>query len=37
MTVCDDCFGEFLHPRVHELMDKDRLFKGRNGNTDAGK
>lgn len=31
MAVCDDCFNEFLHPLVHELMDKNKVFKNRYG------
>ncbi|MGA2278362.1 MAG: DUF6882 domain-containing protein [Terracidiphilus sp.] len=31
MTVCDDCFREFLHPVVHELMDKNERFFERYG------
>lgn len=31
MTVCDDCFREFLHPIVHELMDKNKQFFERYG------
>ncbi len=37
MTVCDDCFREFLHPIVHELMDKNKQFferYGRHGRWD---
>ena len=33
MALCDDCFQEFLHPLVHELIDKnsgfDEQFGGR--------
>lgn len=31
MTVCDDCFREYLHPIVHELMDKNEQFFNRYG------
>jgi hypothetical protein len=31
MAVCEDCFREFLHPLVHELMDKNKQFKERYG------
>ncbi|HEV2135275.1 MAG TPA: hypothetical protein VGR47_13655 [Terracidiphilus sp.] len=31
MTVCDDCFNEFLHPLVHELSEKSERFKERYG------
>jgi hypothetical protein len=31
MTACDDCFGEFLHPLVHELMEKNDRFRERYG------
>ena len=31
MTVCDDCFREFLHPVVHELMDNNERFLERYG------
>ena len=31
MTVCDDCFQEYLHPIVHELMDKNEQFFVRYG------
>lgn len=31
MTVCDDCFREYLHPFVHELMDKNEQFFVRYG------
>jgi hypothetical protein len=31
MAVCADCFREFLHPIVHELMDKNKLFFERYG------
>jgi hypothetical protein len=27
MAICDDCFREFLHPLVHELMGKDQRFR----------
>jgi hypothetical protein len=27
MTICDDCFDEFLHPVVHESMKKNELFR----------
>ncbi len=26
MTICDDCFQEFLHPIVHESMEKNERF-----------
>jgi len=29
--VCDDCFREYLHPIVHELMDKNEQFFNRYG------
>ena len=28
MIACDDCFEEFLHPLVHEAMDKNERFRG---------
>jgi hypothetical protein len=31
MAACDDCFSEFLHPLVHELMDKNKRFEERYG------
>jgi len=31
MAVCDDCFREFLHPLVHELMDKNTRFREKYG------
>jgi hypothetical protein len=31
MAICDDCFQEFLHPLVHELMDKNQAFNDRYG------
>jgi len=31
MTVCDDCFREFLHPIFHKLMDKNNQFFERYG------
>ena len=31
MTDCDDCFQTFLHPLVHELIDKNERFKERYG------
>lgn len=31
MAICDDCFQEFLHPLIHELMDKNEAFNERNG------
>jgi hypothetical protein len=31
MAICDDCFQEFLHPLVHELMDKNKAFDDRYG------
>ena len=31
MAICDDCFQEFLHPLVHELMDKNESFRNRYG------
>jgi hypothetical protein len=34
MTVCDDCFRKFLHPLVHELMEKNKRFEERFGNHD---
>lgn len=27
MAICDDCFNEFLHPLVHELMDKNERIR----------
>jgi hypothetical protein len=27
VTVCDDCFKEFVHPLVHELMNKNNQFR----------
>jgi Family of unknown function (DUF6882) len=32
MALCDDCFEEFAHPLVHELMDKNRRFREKYGN-----
>lgn len=32
MAVCDDCFREFLHPLVHELMEKNKRFEEAYGN-----
>ncbi|MGA9672601.1 MAG: DUF6882 domain-containing protein [Terracidiphilus sp.] len=32
MTACDDCFQEFAHPIVHELMDKNERFREKYGN-----
>jgi len=26
MAVCDDCFEEFVHPLVHESMEKNDRF-----------
>ncbi len=34
MAVCDDCFHQFLHPLVHELMDKNKRFEERYGRHD---
>jgi hypothetical protein len=34
MTVCDDCFNEFLHPLVHELAIKNDRFNERYGHYD---
>jgi hypothetical protein len=31
MTVCDDRFQEFVHPIVHESIDKNRLFEEKYG------
>jgi len=31
MAVCYDCFREFRHPLVHELMDKNKRFDERYG------
>ena len=31
MAIDDDCFQEFLHPIVHELMDKNDALKERYG------
>jgi hypothetical protein len=31
MAACEDCFREFLHPLVHQLMDKNKQFKDRYG------
>jgi len=31
MAICDECFQEFLHPLVHELMDKNKAFDERYG------
>ncbi|MGB7987551.1 MAG: DUF6882 domain-containing protein [Terracidiphilus sp.] len=31
MALCDDCFQEFLHPLVHELMDKNKRFEDQFG------
>ena len=31
MTVCDDCFWEFVHPLFHELMDKNERFEEQYG------
>jgi len=31
MTVCDDCFWEFLHPLVHESMEKNKRFEQKYG------
>ena len=31
MAISDECFQEFLHPLVHELMDKNKAFKERYG------
>lgn len=31
MTICDDCFQEFLHPLVHELTEKNNRFRDRFG------
>jgi hypothetical protein len=31
MTVCDDCFHEYVHPLFHELMGKNEEFEKRYG------
>jgi hypothetical protein len=31
VTVCDDCFWEFVHPLFHELMDKNERFEEQYG------
>ncbi len=31
MAVCDDCFGEFLHPLVHESQEKNDRFREKYG------
>jgi hypothetical protein len=31
MTVCDDCFWKFLHPLVHESMEKNERFEEKYG------
>jgi hypothetical protein len=32
MSICDDCFEEFLHPLVHEAMAKNDAFFEKYGN-----
>ncbi len=31
MAICDDCFQEFLHPLVHESMEKNNRFREKYG------
>jgi hypothetical protein len=31
MAICDDCFEEFLHPLVHEAMEKNNQFQEKYG------
>jgi len=31
MAICDDCFEEFLHPLVHESMEKNEGFRNKYG------
>ena len=31
MAICDDCFEEFLHPLVHESMEKNERFRKKFG------
>jgi hypothetical protein len=31
MTSCDDCFQDFLHPIVHDAIDKNNRFKEKYG------
>ena len=31
MSVCDDCFNEFVHPLFHELMGKNERFEEQYG------
>jgi|SRR5579863_4562920 hypothetical protein len=31
MAICDDCFQEFLHPLVHESMEKNDEFRKKFG------
>jgi hypothetical protein len=31
MTICDDCFEEFLHPIVHESIEKNQQFDAKYG------
>lgn len=34
MAVCDDCFQEFLHPLIHQAMEKNERFDQRYGSFD---
>ncbi len=34
MAVCDDCFQEFLHPLVHEAIEKNQRFDEKYGDHD---
>jgi hypothetical protein len=31
VAICDDCFQEFLHPLVHESMEKNNRFREKYG------
>ncbi|HEY1804694.1 MAG TPA: hypothetical protein VGG45_09455 [Terracidiphilus sp.] len=34
MALCDDCFAEFLHPLVHESIEKNERFDAEYGGRD---